>query len=117
MIEVYGIPNCDTVKKARTWLTDHQIEYTFQDFKKIEVKDATVMSWIEAFGLDTVINKRGTTWRKLSDDEKTLCENAETALPIILSNLSMVKRPIVAIDDKPTLIGFNADDWTKQFQK
>lgn len=117
MIEVYGIPNCDTVKKARVWLTENRIEYTFQDFKKVTIEDTTISSWIDAFGLDTVINKRGTTWRKLSDTDKTLCENAESALPIILSNLSMVKRPIVSIDGKPVLIGFTADDWAKQFQK
>lgn len=117
MIEVYGIPNCDTVKKARVWLTDHQIEYTFQDFKKITVSEALVTEWINAFGLEVAINKRGTTWRKLSDNEKSLCENTDTALPIILSNLSMVKRPIIVSNNKAVLIGFNIDDWAKYFQK
>ncbi|GAA5101612.1 Spx/MgsR family RNA polymerase-binding regulatory protein [Wohlfahrtiimonas larvae] len=116
MIEVYGIPNCDTVKKARVWLTDNNIEFTFQDFKKITVETATIQNWIDAFGLDVVINKRGTTWRKLSDDEKALCESADTVIPLILSNLSMVKRPILVQDGKAVLIGFKAEDWAKYFQ-
>lgn len=117
MIEVYGIPNCDTVKKARVWLTENHIDYTFQDFKKIDLPETTLTNWIQTFGLDTVINKRGTTWRKLSGDEKALCADPSTAAPIILSNLSMVKRPIVVVDSQASLIGFVVDDWQNYFQK
>lgn len=117
MIKLYGIPNCDTVKKARAWLKGNAIEYTFEDFKKIEITTDMLSTWIATFGLDKLINKRGTTWRKLSADEQSACTEIDTAIPIIITHLSMIKRPIVTHNDQGILIGFSIESWGKYFQK
>ncbi|ELV07710.1 Protein YffB [Wohlfahrtiimonas chitiniclastica SH04] len=111
MFIIYGIPNCDTVKKARAWLTEQNIEYTFSDFKKSAPSAELLKTWIDAFGLDVVINKRGTTWRKLSTEDQAACAAVKTALPILLANLSMIKRPILMKDDQPIFIGFDPSLW------
>lgn len=117
MIELYGIPNCDTVKKSRVWLTDQMIEYQFQDFKKVSIDPAMLARWIDQLGLENILNKRGATWRKLSDDDKKRCEGIESAIPIILSNLSVIKRPLIIDNGHAVLIGFSEDAWAKHFHK
>lgn len=115
MVTLYGIKNCDTVKKACRWLEDNNIEYQFHDFKKSAVTEALARSWIDQFGLETVINKRGTTYRQLDTAVKESL-NHETAIELILDNNSIVKRPILS-SDKGALIGFSADQYQTFFAK
>ena len=97
MIHLYGIPNCDTVKKARVWLDAQGRDYTFHDYKKEGADPAKVAAWIGAAGLDTVVNRRGTTFRALSDADKAAAADSHTAVgrtdsttsPVILTTISI----------------------------
>jgi Spx/MgsR family transcriptional regulator len=93
MIDVYGIKNCDTVKKARDWLDAEGIEYRFHDFKLEGLDPKTAAGWIEALGQDVVINKRGTTWRKLTPAQQAIGSVAD-AVELVVSQPSLVKRPV-----------------------
>ena len=109
MLHFYGIPNCDTVKKARTWLDANGLEYTFHDYKKEGADAGKLAAWIEAKGVDTVLNRRGTTFRKLSDEQKADIDAAK-AVALLKDNPSMIKRPIVE-HDGGLLVGFKDDEW------
>lgn len=110
MIHLYGIPNCDTVKKARVWLDAQGQEYTFHDYKKEGADPAKVAAWIAAAGLDVVVNRKGTTFRALSDADKARAADAATAPALLAANPSVIKRPI-AEHAGGLLIGFKADEW------
>jgi Spx/MgsR family transcriptional regulator len=109
-IHLYGIPNCDTVKKARVWLEAQGKDYTFHDYKKEGADPAKIKAWIAAAGLDTVVNRKGTTYRALSDADKALAAGAETAPALLAANPSVIKRPI-AEHDGGLMVGFNAEEW------
>ncbi|MFN2381079.1 MAG: ArsC family reductase [Guyparkeria sp.] len=109
MITVYGIPNCDTVKKARAWLTAQGLEYRFHDFKKAGLPEERLADWLARFGWETVINRRGTSWRRLPTEEREAMDAAR-ARAAALANPSLIKRPVVERGEQ-TLIGFDADDW------
>ncbi|GLR70215.1 ArsC family reductase [Agaribacter marinus] len=113
MAVVYGIPNCDTIKKARKWLTDNNVEYDFHDYKKQGVNEVLLKRAIEEFGVDIVVNKRGTTYRQLPQETKDNL-NAENAIAIVSANPSMIKRPIIDTG-KQLLIGFNANEYAEVF--
>ena len=109
MTTVYGIPNCDTVKKARAWLNEQGLTYEFHDFKKAGVPADQLDDWLERFGWETVINRRGMSWRRLPAEEREAM-NAERARDAALANPSLIKRPVLETD-KQMLIGFDADQW------
>ena len=113
-IEVYGIPNCDTVKKARKWLDARGIDYAFHDYKKEGADPAKLAAWIAAVGVDTVLNRRGTTFRKLSDAEKADIDDAK-AVTLLQQQPSMIKRPVV---EHPggLLVGFSETEWEGALQ-
>lgn len=94
-ITLYGIPNCDTVKKARTWLAAQQLDFTFHDFKKQGLERATVEQWLQQLPWDVLVNKKGTTWRGLSDERKAAVVDAASALEVMLENTSVIKRPVL----------------------
>ena len=104
---LYGIKNCDTVKKARTALTDAGVDYRFHDFRAEGIDAATIQGWIDELGLDRVLNKRGTTWRKLSDDEKAETDPA-TLIALMAAQPTLIKRPVIEADGQ-VLVGFKAD--------
>ena len=79
MTTLYGIPNCDTVKKARTWLAEQQKDFTFHDFKKQGLTEATIEQWLKHVGWETLVNKKGTTWRGLPDERKAVVTDAASA--------------------------------------
>ncbi len=108
-IEVYGIPNCDTVKKARQWLDARGVDYAFHDYKKEGADPERLRTWIAAEGVDTVLNRRGTTFRKLSDAEKVDIDEAK-AVTLLQQHPSMIKRPIVEYPGG-LLVGFKEDEW------
>lgn len=104
---LYGIPNCDTVKKARTWLDAHGIAYTFQDYKKAGVDATRLRGWVERLGWETVLNRAGTTFRKLPEADKAGLD-ADRAMALMLAQPSMIKRPIVE-SGEVLLAGFKPD--------
>tara|TARA_E500000075_G_scaffold112791_1_gene108098 strand:- start:302 stop:652 length:351 start_codon:yes stop_codon:yes gene_type:complete len=104
-LTVYGIPNCDTVRKARTWLEASAIDYSFHDFKKQGLTSETVYGWLAHQPLELLLNKRGTTWRKLSDADKALSDGAQL-VALMVANPSLVKRP-VCVSGETVTVGFN----------
>ncbi|WP_086606541.1 Spx/MgsR family RNA polymerase-binding regulatory protein [Erythrobacter donghaensis] len=110
MIHLYGIPNCDTVKKARTWLDAQGRAYTFHDYKKEGAEPERIAGWIAAAGLDVVVNRKGATYRALSDDNKARAADAATAPALLAANASVIKRPIVE-HDGGILVGFKPEEW------
>ena len=92
-MKLYGIPNCDTVKKARTWLASHAIEYEFHDYKKLGVDADLLQKWMKQHGWERIINRKGQTWRKLSDVEKTAVQDVKSALQLAIEKPSVIKRP------------------------
>ena len=112
-VTLYGIPNCDTVKKARTWLDKEGIAYTFHDYKKAGVTAAKVKGWSKTLGWEVVLNRAGTTFRKLPDEAKEGL-NATKAIALMVEQPSMIKRPIVE-HDGGLLIGFKQPEWEAAF--
>ena len=113
-IHIYGIPNCDTVKKARKWLEANGVDYAFHDYKKEGASPAKLANWIDAKGVDTVLNRRGTTWRKLPDEDKADVDAAKAAR-LLEANPSMIKRPVVEYAGG-LLVGFNEAEWEAALQ-
>ena len=109
-LEFYGIPNCDTVKKARNWLEAEGRDYTFHDYKKEGADAGKLAAWAKQVGWEVLLNKRGTTFRKLPDEDKVDIDQAK-AVRLMSENPSMIKRPVV---EHPggLLIGFKAEEWT-----
>ncbi len=114
-VTIYGIPNCDQVKKARSWLEAHQLEYAFHDFKKQGLSAAMARSWIDAAGIDRVINRRGTTWRALDEARKALVDKPSGAVTLVTENPSLVKRPVLECHGSLT-IGFDPDTYASLFK-
>ncbi len=112
-VTIYGIKNCDTMKKAVTWLEAHGIEYSFHDYKKAGIDSVRLQNWLKQVSWDTLINKRGTTWRKLADDAKDNVDN-DKAIELMMDNPSLIKRPVLDIDGKIHL-GFKADHYASLF--
>ena len=108
-MKLYGIRICDTVKKARKWLDEQGISYEFHDFNKDGLDEARLSQWENAVGWELLLNRRGTTWRKLSDEVRDTI-SAQSAHGIMLENTSIIKRPVVEYEGS-VYIGFNANDW------
>ncbi|EGD60066.1 hypothetical protein Y88_1940 [Novosphingobium nitrogenifigens DSM 19370] len=108
-ITLYGIPNCDTVKKARTWLETRGIAYAFHDYKKAGAKPEQLARWVEVAGLDKVLNRAGTTFRKLDPADKTGIDDAKGVM-LMAAQPSLIKRPIVEYPGG-LLVGFRDAEW------
>jgi arsenate reductase len=111
-ITVYGIANCDTVKKARAWLDQHGIGYRFHDFKKQGLPLDRVDRWMAAAGWEALLNRQGTTWRKLDIGVRDAVVNAQAARRIMEQNPSVIKRPVVEWENGLTA-GFDATRWER----
>lgn len=94
-ITLYGIPNCDTVKKARVWLAGQQQAFTFHNFKKQGLERATVAQWLQQLQWETLLNRKGSTWRKLSEERQATVVDADSALALMLEMPSVIKRPVL----------------------
>jgi arsenate reductase (glutaredoxin) len=108
-ITLYGIPNCDTVKKARVWMGEAGHDYAFHDYKKAGVEEARLRGWVERVGWEKLLNRAGTTFRKLPDADKAGLD-AGKAVALMLAQPSMIKRPVVEAGDT-LLVGFKPEDW------
>jgi arsenate reductase len=113
-ITLYGIPNCDTVKKARTWLQDHGIDFTFHDFKKQGLTADVVTIWLQDLDWTILVNRKGTTWRNLPDERKAAIVDADSAMALMLENPSVIKRPVVQ-GAGPVTVGFSPAAFEEKF--
>ncbi|TNF63549.1 MAG: ArsC family reductase [Burkholderiales bacterium] len=115
MITLYGIPHCDTVKKARHWLDSQGLAYRFHDFRKAGVPADRLRHWIEVLGWETVINRKGTTWRGLDEQTRAGVTDASAAQALALEHGSLIKRPVVEWDEEHgggITAGFDAGAWS-----
>lgn len=108
---VYGITNCNTVKKARVWLEENGFHPEFHDFKKKGITAEKLNAWCEAFGWEVVLNKKGTTWRGLGQDIQNGVKDQKSAVKVLLEYNSAIKRPVVEVDHRPVLISFNEGEY------
>jgi Spx/MgsR family transcriptional regulator len=110
-ITVYGIPNCDSVKKSRVWLTDHGVDYVFHDFKKQGVPPEAVDLWLKYVSWDVLVNRKGTTWRKLDPAVQASVTDSASARALMLEHTSVVKRPVV-VKGQTVVVGVNPEAWS-----
>ena len=110
MTTLYGIPNCDTVKKARTWLDAQGVAYAFHDFKKAGVPPQ-LDHWLAQLGWEAVLNRKGTTWRKLDAAQQAAVHDAASAAALLRAEPSAIKRPVVEWDDGAVTVGFAPEAW------
>jgi arsenate reductase (glutaredoxin) len=113
MIIIYGIPNCDTVKKARTWLDNNNLPYTFHDYKKAGVDHGKLLAWCDSKGWEIILNRAGTTFKKLPDSDKSDLTQ-EKAIALMETAPSMIKRPVVEYSGG-LLVGFKQPEWETAF--
>ena len=106
-VVLHGIPHCDQVKKARAWLTEHDVAYTFHDFKKAGLSPAVIAHWLTTVDWQTLVNRKGTTWRALPEARRAAITDASHAALLMLESPSIVKRPVLQ-RDADTLVGFDA---------
>ena len=111
-ITIYGIKNCDTMKKARAWLDDHGVAYAFHDYKLAGIAKDKLKQWSDEIGWETLLNRAGTTFRKLPDSDKEGL-NERKALALMLAQPSMIKRPVLDLGGK-LLVGFKPDVYGKE---
>jgi arsenate reductase (glutaredoxin) len=108
---VYGIPNCDTVKRARAWLAAQGVAHAFHDFKKAGVPPVRLDAWLAALGWQPLVNRQGTTWRKLDAAAQQAVIDAAGARALMLDQPSVIKRPVVEWPDGSVSVGFDAERW------
>lgn len=113
MIDIYGIKNCNTVKKALDWLNENNISYNFHDYKKEPATLEKLESWEKTVSWELLLNKKGTTWRKLTPDQQNTVVDADSANTLLLENNSMIKRPIIEYEGK-VLVGYDEDTYKQQ---
>ena len=112
-VTLYGIKNCDTMKKARAWLDARGVAYAFHDYKVQGIDRARLEAWAGVVGWETLLNKAGTTFRKLPDDQKADLDAAKAKM-LMLEQPAMIKRPVLDADGQLS-VGFKADDWAGRF--
>jgi len=110
-IVLYGIPNCDTVRKARSWLEARELEYAFHDYKKAGIGADKLRDWVKVRGWEAVLNRKGTTFRKLPEETRSDLD-AEKAVQLMMVHTSTIKRPILE-HPEGLLLGFDASDWSE----
>ncbi len=113
MTTIYGIKNCDTVRKAIKWLKDHDIEHRYHDFRKDGLDETIVQKWVTTAGWENIINKRGLSWRRLSDADKKDIDT-DKAIKLILENPTLIKRPVLIYRNEMN-IGFDAENYSRIF--
>jgi arsenate reductase len=111
MMKLYGIPNCDTVKKARAWLTEHNVNYEFHDFKKNSLSEVLLTDWLKQVGWQRLLKKTGPTWAQLPDSVKASINNDASALSLMLEKPNAIKRPVLVLNGKVLATGFKPTDY------
>jgi len=116
-VRCYGIPNCDTVKRARAWLAERGVAHEFHDFKKLGVPVERLDAWMDELGWQPLLNRQGTTWRKLDADVQQGVVDALSARALMLAQSSVIKRPVVEWDDGRVTVGFDAQRWAASIDR
>ncbi|MES2373625.1 MAG: ArsC family reductase [Bacteroidota bacterium] len=117
MYVIYGIPNCDTVKKTITWFKENKIPYEFHDYKTKSITPAKLKSWSGQVGWEVLLNKRGTTWRELDAKTQATITNEKTAIKLMVENTSSIKRPVIEKGEKVMIVGYDAVAYEKLLKK
>ena len=112
-VTLYGIPNCDTVKKARDWLSAHNVVHEFHDFKKTGVPLPQMNQWITAAGWEKLLNRRGSTWRQLDETTQASVVDGASAVAVMVAHSSVIKRPVVEWPGGQITVGFDAEAWLR----
>ncbi len=108
---VYGIPNCDSVKKARAWLSQQGLDFEFHDFKKQGVPEANLDGWLKACGWEVALNRKGTTWRQLDSATQAAVQDAASAKALMLQQASVIKRPVIEWPSGSVTVGYTPERW------
>lgn len=116
-MKLFGIPNCNSVKKARDWLLENDISVEFHDFKKRGLDADTAQNWLKQRDWSELINRKGTTWRKLTDEQKQKVIDDPSALTLIMENTSVIKRPLLEQDGTLLAVGFDATNYEDIFKE
>jgi arsenate reductase len=114
-ITIYGIKNCDTMKKAFNWLDERGVKYTFHDYKKLGISADKLTEWIQQVEVNKLVNTKGTTFKKLTPEQQEGISNPIHAVELMLNQPSMIKRPLVEVNNK-IILGFNTADWDRIFK-
>ena len=114
---VYGIKNCNTVKTALDWLKKHNVEFEFHDYKTKGITDACLKDWSKQVGWESLVNKRGTTWRQLDEATQAGVKNESSAIALMKEKTSVIKRPLIEHDGKVLALGFDEQEYKKVFKK
>lgn len=113
---VYGIKNCNTVKSALDWLKKHKIEFEFHDYKAKGITDAKLKSWSKQVGWESLVNKRGTTWRQLDESVQAKVTNETAAIALMKEKTSVIKRPLIELKDKVVVLGFDEEEYARKLK-
>ncbi len=113
MYKIYGIPNCDTVKKVFTWMKEQKISFEFHDYKTMGITEKELKNWCEQAGWETIFNKRSTTYKELSPEIQASITSAVKAIPVMLVHTSIIKRPVITKGDEVILVGFDAKKYAE----
>ncbi|MGE0590516.1 MAG: ArsC family reductase [Cyclobacteriaceae bacterium] len=113
---VYGIKNCNTVKSALDWLKKKKIEFEFHDYKVKGISDSKLRDWSKQVGWETLVNKKGMTWRKLDDKTKAKITTQAAAIELMMNQTSVIKRPLIEIGGKVVTVGFDEEDYKQKFR-
>jgi arsenate reductase len=113
-LRVHGIPNCDTVKKARAWLGEHAVRYDWVDFRANPPSRDDLARWSQAAGWDRMLNRRGTTWRALDREQQSRVRDEASAIALMLERPTLIKRPVIEAGDD-VVVGFDAQDYARRF--
>lgn len=110
-MKLYGIPNCNTIKKARVWLDEHGVTYEFHDYKKQGVDSATLSSWLSQMPWEKLVNRAGMTWRGLAEAEKAAVTDNASAAALMQAKPSVIRRPVIVRDNSIVAIGFDPETY------
>ena len=114
-MKVYGIPNCNTVKKAIDWLKQNEVEYEFHDFKKEGITKEKLQQWAKRSGWEKLVNKKGTTWRSLGPEKQAQIQDTESAIELMMEKPSVIKRPLIEYNGN-ILLGFDEAEYDSQLK-
>ncbi len=112
---VYGIKNCNTVKSALDWLKKNKIEFDFHDYKSKGITEVKLKAWSKQVGWESLVNKRGTTWRQLDEATQKKITNEKAAIALMLEKTSVIKRPLIEEDGKVLVLGFDEEEYKNKF--
>lgn len=116
MLKMYAIPNCNTVKKAKIWLQEHGINYEFHDYKKQGVPVDLLDNWMKQVGWEALVNRQGMTWRKLTDEQKAVVTDTNSAKALMIAACSVIKRPLMVDNSQVIAVGFDEKKWAELFK-